>query len=137
MKRRLPSGNAGTPVPGRFARRGPRSPRDDRSHAGFGGVGGPARRVRGKSGSGEDGAKLVDEVFLRKNPVLAFNALKTQTEKSEHGGFAALLKGCFAAVRNPHAHTPKIHWEGEDNAADYFTLISMSYCKVDSCHTTA
>ena len=67
---------------------------------------GLAQHIRNKSGSGEDGAKLVNEVFLQKNPVLAFNALKTQTEKSEHGGFAALLKGVLRShskSARPHA----------------------------------
>ena len=95
---------------------------------------GLAQHIRNKSGITMDGAKLIDKVFSKENPILAFNALKTDTEKSEHIGFAALLKGCFAAIRNPHAHTPKIHWEGDDNAADYLTLISMLYRKIDSCH---
>jgi uncharacterized protein (TIGR02391 family) len=79
-----------------------------------------------------DGAALVDRVFSIENPVLAINSLQTETEKSEHKGFAALLKGCFAAVRNPLAHEPKILWEGEDDAADYLSLISLLHRKLDS-----
>lgn len=59
--------------------------------------------------------------------------LKTDTEKSEHKGFAQLLKGCFAAVRNPLAHEPEILWEGEEDAADYFTLISLLHRRLDRC----
>lgn len=33
--------------------------------------------------------------------------LKTDTEKSEHKGFAQLLKGCFAAVRTPPPMSPE------------------------------
>ena len=67
---------------------------------------------------------------------LAFNTLRTETEKTQHIGFAALLKGCFMAVRNPLAHEPKIMWDGEDDAADYFTLISLLHRKLDDCvHT--
>jgi uncharacterized protein (TIGR02391 family) len=58
-------------------------------------------------------------------PLLAFNTLQTETEKSEHKGFAQLLKGCLAAIRNPIAHGPKILWQGETDAADYLTLISI------------
>jgi uncharacterized protein (TIGR02391 family) len=54
-----------------------------------------------------------------------------QIERSEHKGFALLLKGAFAAVRNPTAHEPKILWQGEDDAADYFTLLSMLHRKLD------
>ena len=38
------------------------------------------------------------------------NTLETETERSQHKGFASLLKGCFSAVRNPLAHEPKILW---------------------------
>ena len=102
-------------------------------HAVFEATKGLAQRIREKSGSVKDGVALIDEVFPKKDPILAFTDLKTETEISEHTGFAALLKGCFAAVRNPHAHTPKIHWEGDDNAADYLTLISLLHRKIDGC----
>ncbi len=102
-------------------------------HAVFEATKGLAQHIREKSGCTKDGTALVDEVFSRKDPVLAFNALETETEKSEQSGFAALLKGCFTAIRNPHAHTPKIHWEGEDNAADYLTLVSLLHRKIDDC----
>ena len=95
---------------------------------------GLARRIQEMSGSSKDGAALVDEVFSRREPLLAFNELRTKTEISEHRGFAALLRGCFAAIRNPTAHEPKIHWESnDDNAVDYLTLISLLHRKLDDC----
>jgi uncharacterized protein (TIGR02391 family) len=106
---------------------------DNYFHAVFEAVKGLAQRIRDESGATSDGTKLVDEVFSINRPMLAFNSLQTETEHSEHKGFAALLKGCFAAVRNPLAHTPKILWEGEDDAADYFTLVSMLHRKLDVC----
>ncbi len=105
-------------------------------HAVFEASKGLAQRIRDKSGVDGDGAGLVDKVFSVKEPILAFNTLRTETEKSEHKGFAALLKGCFAAVRNPLAHKPKIMWDGEDDAADYFTLISLLHRKLDDCVPT-
>jgi len=107
---------------------------DNYFHAVFEASKGLAQYIRDKSGSTKDGSTLIDEVFPQRNPILAFNELKTETEKSEHVGFATLLKGCFAAIRNPPAHMPRIHWEGDDNAADYFTLISLLYRKVEDCH---
>ena len=103
-------------------------------HAVFEAAKGLAERIRDESGVDADGAKLVDQVFSVQNPVIAFNDLQTETERSEHIGFAALLKGCFAVVRNPPAHQPKILWEGEDDAADHFTLISLLHRKLDSSH---
>jgi uncharacterized protein (TIGR02391 family) len=106
---------------------------DNYFHAVFEAVKGLAQRIRDLSGVQLDGAALVDAVFSLNQPVLAFNTLTTDTEQSAHKGFAALLKGCFAAVRNPLAHAPKILWEGEDDAADYLTLISLLHRKLDDC----
>lgn len=102
-------------------------------HAVFEAAKGLAQRIREISGIEADGAALIDKVFSVEQPILAINTLRTETEKSEHKGFAALLKGCFSAVRNPLAHEPKILWNGEDDAADYLTLISLLHRKLDSC----
>ena len=88
------------------------------------------------SGVQADGAALVDRVFSIDRPLLALNSLTSETERSQHKGFAALLKGCFAAVRNPLAHEPKILWEGEDDAADYLSLVSLLHRKLDDCVST-
>lgn len=100
-------------------------------HAVFEASKGLAQRIRELSGVHTDGAALVDCVFSIERPILAINTLRTETEKSEHKGFASLLKGCFAAVRNPLAHEPKILWTGEDDAADYLSLISLLHRKLD------
>ncbi len=105
-------------------------------HAVFEASKGLAQRIRDKSGIEGDGTRLVDKVFLVEQPILALNTLKTETERTEHKGFASLLKGCFAGVRNPLAHEPKIMWDGEDDAADYLTLISLLHRKLDDCVPT-
>ena len=102
-------------------------------HAVFEATKGLAQRIRERSGVDADGAKLVDSALLGKNPKLAMNSLRTETERSEQNGFGMLLKGCFAAVRNPLAHEPKILWEGEDDAADFLTLNSLLHRKLDDC----
>lgn len=109
---------------------------DNYFHAVFEATKGLAQRIRDMSGIQADGAALIDRVFSIDQPVLAFNTLQTDTEKSEHKGFAALLKGCFAAARNPLAHEPKILWDGEDDAADYLSLISLLHRKLDDCVPT-
>ena len=109
---------------------------DNFFHAVFEAAKGLAQRIREMSGALLDGAALVDQVFSIERPLLAFTALQTETERSEHKGFAALLKGCFAAVRNPLAHEPKIFWQGEDDAADYLSLISLLHRKLDDCVPT-
>jgi uncharacterized protein (TIGR02391 family) len=109
---------------------------DNYFHAVFEAAKGLAQRIRDLSGIQADGATLVDRAFSIEHPALAINSLQTETEQSEHKGFAALLKGCFAAVRNPLAHEPKILWEGEDDAADYLSLISLLHRKLDDCVPT-
>jgi uncharacterized protein (TIGR02391 family) len=104
---------------------------DNYFHAVFEAAKSLAQRLRDATGLRTDGATLVDEVFSLKKPLLAFNSLRTESERSEHVGFAMLLKGCFSAVRNPLAHEPKILWTGEDDAADYLTLISLLHRKLD------
>ncbi len=109
---------------------------DNYFHAVFEASKGLAQRIRDLSGVQADGAALIDKVFSIENPILAINSLRTETERSEHKGFASLLKGCFAAVRNPLAHEPKIFWKGEDDAADYLSLISLLHRKLDECVVT-
>jgi uncharacterized protein (TIGR02391 family) len=109
---------------------------DNYFHAVFEASKGLAQRIRDLSGVQTDGAALVDKVFSIDKPILAINSLQTETERSEHKGFALLLKGCFAAVRNPLAHGPKILWQGEDDAADYLSLISLLHRKLDECTVT-
>ncbi|WP_428249826.1 TIGR02391 family protein [Ferrovibrio sp.] len=105
-------------------------------HAVFEASKGLAQRIRELSGADGDGAALVDKVFSIERPMLAINTLQTETERSEHKGFASLLKGCFAAVRNPLAHEPKLLWKGEDDAADYLSLISLLHRRLDDCAKT-
>ena len=102
-------------------------------HAVFEATKGLAQRIRDMTGIHKDGAALVDHVFSVDRPMLAMNTLRTETEKSQHKGFAALLKGCFGAVRNPQAHEPKILWQGEDDAADYLSFVSLLHRKLDDC----
>lgn len=109
---------------------------DNYFHAIFEAMKGLAERLRNMTGLTEDGSYLVDQAFSIKQPLLAINTLQTETERSEQVGYANLLKGCFSAIRNPIAHKPKILWEGEDDAADYLTLISLLHRKLDEAvHT--
>ena len=109
---------------------------DNYFHAVFEAAKGLAQRIRDLSGVQLDGAALIDRVFAIDRPILAINSLQTETEKSEHKGFGLLLKGCFAAIRNPLAHEPKLLWQGEEDAADYLSLISLLHRKLDDAVKT-
>jgi uncharacterized protein (TIGR02391 family) len=93
---------------------------------------GVAERIRQLSGLNSDGGELAQEAFSVKKPILAINALVTETEKSEQSGFSNLLVGVFGAIRNPLAHAPKITWPmTEQDALDFFTVISLLHRKLD------
>ena len=79
---------------------------------------------------------MIDTVFTISSPILVFNTLQTQTEQSEHKGYAHLLKGCIAAIRNPLAHEPKILWNGIDDAVDYLSMLSLMHRKLDGAIKT-
>lgn len=106
--------------------------KDNYFHAVFEATKSVADKIRIKSGLLSDGAELVDDVFSLKNPVLALNTLRTETEQSEHRGFANLLKGVFGTFRNVTAHAPKIHWTVEEqDALDLLTMVSYLHRRLD------
>jgi uncharacterized protein (TIGR02391 family) len=101
-------------------------------HAVFEATKSVAEKIRTKSGLLLDGTELVDQVFALKNPILAINPLRTETDQSEHKGFANLLRGVFGTFRNVTAHTPKIHWTIEElDALDLLTMVSYLHRKLD------
>jgi uncharacterized protein (TIGR02391 family) len=84
-----------------------------------------------------DGAELIDKALGIKNPLLAINTLRTETEKTEQIGFSMLLKGIFGTFRNVTAHAPKIKWQmPEDDALDLLTMVSFAHRKLDSAVKT-
>jgi uncharacterized protein (TIGR02391 family) len=50
------------------------------------------------------GTDLMQKVFRPNNPILRFNDLKTESDKSEQQGRMFLFAGAMLAVRNPRAH---------------------------------
>ena len=98
-----------------------------------------AEKIRQKSGLTSDGAQLVDEAFgLRGGiPLLAFNTLRTESERSEHVGLMSLMKGMFGVFRNVTAHAPKVSWPiNEQDALDLLTLASYLHRRLDSAVRT-
>lgn len=101
-------------------------------HAVLEAVKGLAERIRQMSSLGSDGAELVNQVFSTKSPIIAINALQSETELSEQKGLANLLIGLFGAIRNPTAHAPKVLWAmPEQDAIDIFALVSFLHRKLD------
>lgn len=92
-----------------------------------------AEKLRDRSGERSDGAGLVDKCCsLSSGPIIAFNDLATEWERSEQTGLATLLKGLFGTFRNPTAHAPKVRWAtSRTDALDVLTLASMLHRRLD------
>lgn len=96
---------------------------------------GLAERVRQLSGLVSDGSELFQKAFAKKDPYIAFNALKTPSEESEFSGLKELMESIFHLVRNPAAHTPKLNWKtDETKALDILTIISFAHKYLDECY---
>ena len=110
---------------------------DNYFHAVFEAAKSIADKIRERSGLTSDGGKLVDEAFGSSTPLLAFNTLQTETERSEHTGLMNLLKGLFGTFRNTTAHAPKIKWAiNEQDALDMLTFTSLLHRRLDECVRT-
>lgn len=94
-----------------------------------------ADKIRVQTGLLDDGGTLVDRALCGTPPMLAINALRTVSERSEQSGFANLVKGVFGMFRNPTAHEARIHWPmSKDDAEDLLTMISLVHRRLDSSH---
>ena len=99
-----------------------------------------AQKIRDKARLTSDGSELVDEAFgigKKPYPVLAFNALSTDSERSEHKGLTNLMRGFFGTFRNPTAHAPRIAWKvTEQDALDMMTVASLLHRRIDEAVRT-
>ncbi len=99
-----------------------------------------AQKIRDKTGFTSDGGNLVDEAFgigKKQYPVLAFNPLSTDSERSEHKRLMNLMKGFFGTFRNPPAHAPRIAWNiTEHDALDMMTVASLLHRRLDEAVKT-
>ena len=91
-----------------------------------------AVKLRTRTGLTYDGGTLVDMSLGGDLPMLAINALKSESEKSEQRGFVNLLKGTFGMFRNPTAHEARILWNmDKGDAEDLLSLASLVHRRLD------
>ena len=96
-----------------------------------------AERIRIATGLTDDGASLIDTAFSTVNPLIKINDLKSSTDRSEHLGFANIIKGLFGLIRNPTAHEPKIKFViEEEEAIDVLSVISYVHKRLDKATIT-
>ena len=113
--------------------------RNSNFHAVFEATKGLAERLREMTGLDADGAALIDTAFAlgdHNRPRVRINALSNETERSEHKGFANLIKGVFGLFRNVTAHAPRAVWSiTEQDALDLFTTLSLVHRRLDAAET--
>ena len=74
--------------------------REDYYDAVFEAAKGLAERVRQISGLTTDGGTLFQTAFSKNDPYIFFNAMKTESERSEFTGFISLTGGFTPFARN-------------------------------------
>lgn len=80
--------------------------------------------VKMRSGKWDrSGTELMQEVFSPKGPILRFNGLQTETERSEQQGMMFLYAGAMLAFRNPRAH--ELIKDDPEQALEYIGFLSM------------
>lgn len=106
---------------------------DNYFHAVFEAVKSVAEKLRTRTGLTDDGSALVDRSLGGDPPMLAINALSTESERSEQRGFANIVRGTFGMFRNTLAHAPRVTWEvTKRDAEDILSLISMIHRRIDA-----
>ena len=93
-------------------------------------------RVRMMSGLPLDGTELFQTAFSVSNPYIAFNSLRTSSERNQQNGLKEMLCGVIHMIRNVTAHELRIHWNvNEKDAIDILTQISYLHKLLDACTT--
>lgn len=106
--------------------------RTDFYEAVFESIKGLGHRLRAMDGKDEDGPKLVESVLEGTDPMILLNERANQSQRDEQRGVALLMKGLFAAFRNPQAHEPRIVWSmSEQDALDVLGTLSMIHRRLD------
>lgn len=102
-------------------------------HAVFESVKSIAERLRSMTNVHADGHDLINVAFSATTPLLQINQLQDINDRSEHNGFANIIRGLFSTIRNPTAHRPKFTFNiSEDYALDVITMVSFVHKKLDN-----
>jgi uncharacterized protein (TIGR02391 family) len=92
-------------------------------------------RLRQATTETSDGSELIEALFGLGNgaPVIAINDCDTESEKSEHKGFANLMKGAYGIWRNTTAHDARAVSEVKrQEVLDALGTLSYIHRRLDS-----
>lgn len=92
-------------------------------------------KLRQRTGLTDDGNALVDRALGGDSPMLAINALATDSDRSEQKGFANLVRGTIGMFRNTTAHAARVNWPiPKADAEDLLTVVSLIHRRIDQAH---
>jgi uncharacterized protein (TIGR02391 family) len=71
--------------------------------------------LQDKSGNGETGTVLMDQIFSPKSPTLAWSVRKTKSQVDEQLGYHRIYGGAMLGIRNPCTH--EFNWVDDGKTA--------------------
>jgi uncharacterized protein (TIGR02391 family) len=80
--------------------------------------------IRARTGSLEDGDRLIGQVMSPNDPKLVLSELGTESGQNDQKGFMQIYKGVYQGIRNPKAHS-LTHDLTETKAAQYLVFASL------------
>jgi uncharacterized protein (TIGR02391 family) len=80
--------------------------------------------VRARTGSEEDGDRLIGQVMSPNDPQLVLSGLETDSGQNDQKGFMQIYKGAYQGIRNPKAHS-LTHDLTDVKAAQYLVFASL------------
>jgi uncharacterized protein (TIGR02391 family) len=88
--------------------------------------------VQNKARASLDGQALMLQVWGWEKGVLKLTPCQTDTEKNVQDGVKFLSAGLMAALRNPTAHEPALHWPIEkQDCLDMLSFVSFLFRQLD------
>lgn len=86
--------------------------------------------IRARTGSEEDGDRLIGQVMSPNEPKLILSELDTESGQNDQKGFMQIYKGAYQGIRNPNAHS-LTHDLTEVKAAQYLVFASLLAGRVE------
>lgn len=80
--------------------------------------------IRARTGSLEDGDRLIGQVMSIQDPKLVLTEIGTESGQNDQKGFMQIFKGAYQGIRNPKAHS-LTHDLTPEKAAQYLVFASL------------
>ncbi|HSH48867.1 MAG TPA: TIGR02391 family protein [Halomonas sp.] len=91
--------------------------------------------IRARTGSEEDGDRLIGQVMSPADAKLILSELDTDSGLNDQKGFMQIYKGIYQGIRNPKAHS-LTHDLTEEKAAQYLVFASLLARRVEEARSS-